>query len=56
MVDAINLEAKQIGKGIRLDDKKVFTAKNPAFITLNFQNKYTLSVAKPVQIWTWQSQ
>ena len=34
MEDAISLEAKQIAKGIKLDDKIECTAKNPAFITL----------------------
>ena len=32
--DAINLEAKQIVKGIKLDDKIECAAKNPAFTTL----------------------
>ena len=32
--EAIKLEAKEIAKGIKLDDKIECTAKNPAFITL----------------------
>ena len=52
---AINLDAKQNAKGIKLDNKIEGTAKNPAFFTLKgsqnkFLNNYTLPVAKPVQI------
>ena len=32
--DAINLEARQIAKGINLDGKIEYSAKDPAFITL----------------------
>ena len=34
MEDAINLEEKQIAKGIKLDDKVECTAQNQVFITL----------------------
>ena len=39
LVDAINLEAKQIGKGIRLDDKKIFTAKKSSIYNAKFSEQ-----------------
>ena len=37
MEDAINQEAKKIGKGTKLDDKVECTAKNPAFTAVKDQ-------------------
>ena len=39
LVDAINLEAKQIGKAIRLDDKKVFTVKKSSIYNAKFSEQ-----------------
>ena len=39
LVDAINLEAKPIGKGIRLDDQKVFTVKKPSIYNAKFSEQ-----------------
>ena len=49
MEDAINLEAKQIADGIKLDDKIECTAKNPAFTTLKV-HKTNFSTSTPCRL------
>ena len=46
MEDAINLEAKQIVKGIKLDDEIECAAKYPAFTTLK-DHKTNLRISTP---------
>ena len=52
MEDAINLEAKQIAKGIKLDDKIECTANNPAFITLK-DHKTNFRSSTPFRLLNW---
>ena len=52
MEDAIDLEAKQIAKGTKLDYQIECTAKNPAFIALkdrktNFRTSTTCRLLNP---------
>ena len=49
MGDAINLEARQIAKSIKLNDQIECSAKNPAFITLKDQ-KANLRTSTPCRL------